>query len=857
MYCRHCGYENPEGMKFCGQCGISLTAQTCAVETLGPRPQTLYTRPILAERRQLTVMFCDLVGSTPLSERLDPEELYHVVLTYQAMCEDVIRRFEGYVAQYQGDGLLVYFGYPQAHEDDAARAVRSGLGILAELQHSNRRLQRTIRGIQESPLQLRIGIHSGLVVVGEIGVGARREQIALGETPNIAARLQGLAEPDSLVISAATYRLTEGLFTCHDRGAYELKGISAPVQVYQALGESEIQSRFEVAVARGLTPLVGREQEMELLLRHWRHVTAGGSRSVFLSGEAGIGKSRLVQALKEYVARESHGRIECRCSPYAQHSAFFPLFDLLQRVLQFKRDDLPEDKFRKLEDLLERQGQMQRHAALSFPEAVPLLASLLSLPLPDRYTLPDLPPQRLRQKLFDVLSAWLQAMAERYPTLFVVEDLQWSDPSTLELLHFFVNRRSAAHILTIFAARPEFHPPWQSSPEVTTLILPRLPRLQVEELLGMLTKRKMLPAEVVTQIVSKTDGVPLFVEELTEMVLESGLLKEHVDRYELAGPLPPLAIPATLHDSLMARLDRLATAKEVAQLGATLGREFPYDLIQAVSPLHEATLQKGLARLVEADLLSQRGFPPQARYTFKHALIQETAYQSLLKSKRQQYHQQIAQILEVQFPESTDTQPELLAYHYSEAGVREKALVYWQKAGHQAMERSAHTEAISHFTKGLAVLKTFPDTPERAQQELALSIALGAPLLTVKGHTAPEVEQTYARARELCRQVGETPQLFQTLLGLVRFYAVRGAFQTAHELSEQCLSLAQNVHDPALLSWAHCFLGETLFHTGELIAAREQVEQGIAFYDPQYHRPLASLYGQDPKVGCLYFAALA
>jgi class 3 adenylate cyclase len=384
-------------------------------------------------------MFCDVVGSTPLSERLDPEELHQVVLAYHELCEEVVRRFEGYVAQYQGDGLLVYFGYPQAHEDDAVRAVRAGLSILAELQPLNGRLQRTVRGMQDSPLQLRIGIHSGHVVVGEIGAGARREQIALGETPNLAARLQGLAEPNTLVISGAAYRLTEGLFSCQDRGALELKGISSRVRVYRVLGESEAQSRFAAAVARGLTPLVGRAQEMELLLQQWRQVSADGGRVVLLRGEAGIGKSRLLQAFKERLARESHAVLECRCSPYAQHSAFFPLVDVVQRALHFRKDETPEAKFRKLEDLVERQGQMRRYADLAPPETVPLLASLLTLPLPDSYPAPDLSPQRLREKLFEVLFAWLQTLAERHPLLFVVEDLQWIDPSTLELLRLLVD----------------------------------------------------------------------------------------------------------------------------------------------------------------------------------------------------------------------------------------------------------------------------------------------------------------------------------------------------------------------------------------------------------------------------------
>ena len=605
-----------------------------------------------------------------------------MVRAYQAACAEMIGRFEGHIAQYLGDGLLVYFGYPLAHEDDAQRAVRAGLGILEALEQLNTRLTRE-RGIR---LAVRLGIHTGLVVVGEMGAGARYEQLALGETPNLAARLQGLAAPDTVVISATTYRLVQGFFACHDLGSQTLKGSPTPVLVYRVLGESGVQSRLETAGPSGLTPLVGREPEVTLLQERWAQSTDGLGQVVLLSGEAGIGKSRLVQVLKAHVEGEPHTRLECRCSPYYQNSALYPVIDLFQRTLQLHRDDTPPQKLSKLEGALEQYG-------FSLSDMVPLFTSLLSLPLPDRYPALALTPQRQRQKTLEAVLAVLLALAARQPLLFIVEDLHWVDPSTLELLSLLLDQGPTAPMMTLLTCRPEFRPPWGFRAHLTPITLNRLPRTQVAVMVERVVGGKTLPAEVHQQVVARTDGVPLFVEELTRMVLESGLLREREDHYELTGPLPPLAIPTTLHDSLMARLDRLAAVKEVAQLGATLGRTFSYELLKAVTPLDDAALQQALAQLVAAELLYQRGAPPQATYLFKHALIQEAAYQSLLKSTRQQSHQRIAQVLETRFPETLETQPELLAYHYTEAGLNAQAVAYWQQAGQRAIQRSAHVEA--------------------------------------------------------------------------------------------------------------------------------------------------------------------
>jgi predicted ATPase len=564
---------------------------------------------------------------------------------------------------------------------------------------------------------------------------------------------------------------------------------------------------------------------------------------VLVSGEAGIGKSRLVQLLKERVASEAQVQVECRCSPYYQNSAWYPVITHLQKFLQFDREEAAPSKLQKLERMLSAYQ-------LPLAEAVPLLAALLSLPQPEGYPALTFSPQKQKQRTLETLLAWLLKEAERQPVRVVWEDLHWADPTTLEFIRLLIEQAPTTRMLVLATFRPEFQPPWSGRSHITQLTLTRLSPRQVETMVEKVTGGKTLPAEVVRQILLKTDGVPLFVEELTKMMLESGLLRATEDHYELTGPLPPLAIPSTLQDSLMARLDRLSSVREVAQLGAMLGREFSYEFLHAVSPLDEPTLQNGLTQLVEAELLYQRGLPPQATYLFKHALIQDTAYQSLLKSKRQQLHQQIAHVLADRFPEMVETQPELLAHHYTEAGLPAQAIPYWQKAGERANQRSAYVEAVAHLTKGLELLTSLPDHPNRIQQELTLQVALGAALFPVKGYTAPDVEQTYSRARELCQQLGEIPQLFPVLWSLVVFYNNRAEFRTSREVAEQLLRLAQSVQNQELLSSAHGSLGWTLLLLGELTAARTLLERGIALYAPQ--QPPGN---DDPRVVCLRYAS--
>jgi predicted ATPase/class 3 adenylate cyclase len=800
-----------------------------------------------AERRQLTVLFCDLVDSTVLASQLDPEEWREVVRAYQDTSAKVIQRYEGHIAQYLGDGLLVYFGHPQAHEDDAQRAVRAGLGMVEAMGQLNLRLTEE-RGVS---LAVRLGIHTGLVVVGDVGGGARQEQLALGETPNLAARLQAMAAPNSLVISATTFQLLGGFFACQSLGTPPLKGVAQPLEVYQVLYESMARSRLEAIGSAGLIPLVGRESEVGLLLERWAQVKDGLGQVVLLSGEAGIGKSRLVQVLTAQVATEPQAWLTpCQCSPYYQNTALYPLIELLERVvLRFEREESPAQKLGKLEGFVVQYG-------LPLAEAMPLFAALLSIPLGPDYVSLELSPEQQKEKTLHALLTILLKIAAQQPLLFVMEDLHWVDPSTLELLSLLVDQGPTARILALFTCRPAFNPPWTGRSHLTQMTLNRLPRRQAAELTARVAHGKVLPAEVVEHVVGKTDGVPLFVEELTKMVLESGLLQEREDHYELTGPLPPLAIPTTLHDSLMARLDRLAAVKGLAQLGATLGREFAYDLLQAVAPWDEDTLHRGLHQLVAAEFLYQQGLPPHATYRFKHALIQDAAYQSLLRSTRQQHHLYIAQVLEARFPEVCETQPELLAHHYTEAGLSAQAIPYWQRAGQRAIQRSANLEAVAHLTKGLELLATLPDTPDRIQHELDMLTMLGPVLTNTSGPGSPAVEQVYARARELCQQAGEPRQLFPVLWGLWYFYNTRAELQKAEELGKQLLTLAQQVQDRTLLLEAHHALWPTLFFLGELAAARGHLEQGMALYDLQDHRSHAFLYGgHDPGSCCQSYTA--
>jgi class 3 adenylate cyclase/predicted ATPase len=771
-----------------------------------------------AERRQLTVMFCDLVGSTELSSRLDPEDLREVIAVYHRAVAEVVAQFDGFIAKYMGDGVLVYFGYPRAHEDDAERAVRAGLGVIDAVGRLD---------VSSAKPQARVGIATGLVVVGDlIGEGSAQEQSVVGETPNLAARLQALAEPNAVVIAPSTRRLVGDLFEYRDLGAVEVRGLAAPVPTWQVLRRSVVASRFEALRGAGLSPLVGRDEEIDLLLRRWARAKAGDGQVVLISGEPGIGKSRIAAALAGRLHAEPHLRLRYFCSPYHQDSALYPFVDQLERASGFARDDMPAAKLEKLETLLAR--------AAPPDEDVAFLADLLSLPDSERHPLPSLSPQRKKERTLEALIRQLEGLARRQPVVMVLEDAHWIDPTSRELLDLAVERVRSLPVLLIVTFRPEFQPPWTGQPQVSVLTLNRLDRRDRTALVAQIAGGKALPEEVVAQIADRTDGVPLFVEELTKSVLESGV--------------PLVGIPTTLHDSLMARLDRLASVRLVAQIGAAIGREFPYPLLRAVSRLPEDELQAALARLVTSELVFQRGTPPDAVYAFKHALVQDAAHGSLLRGTRQQLHAQIAEALETHSPELVDSQPELLAQHYAEAGLVEKSVASWDKAARRSAARSAIAEAAAQFQKALDQLALLPDTPERQRQELDLRSGLGAVLLAVKGYAAPETGHASARARELWEQLGSPSEFLRVPFGQSRFHAMRGEYDLALRLDEDLLRLSRQRNDSGGLVLGHTSAGNNLWFVGRFASSRSHLEEVLALYDPISHRSLVHQAGYHPQL---------
>jgi class 3 adenylate cyclase/tetratricopeptide (TPR) repeat protein len=781
-----------------------------------------HTRQADAERRQLTVMFCDLVGSTALSARLDPEDLREVIAAYHRAVTEIVTRLDGFISRYMGDGVLIYFGYPKAHEDDAERAVRAGLGAIDAVGRLD---------VKSVKLQTRVGIATGLVVVGDlIGEGSAQEQSVVGETPNLAARLQALAEPDSVVIGAGTRRLVGDLFEYRDLGAVEVKGIVAPVPAWKVLRPSSVESRFEALRGLALTPLVGRDEEIDLLLRRWARAKTGNGQIVLVSGEPGLGKSRITAALEERLHVEPHIRLRYFCSPYRQDSALFPFVDQLGRAAGFVRDDLPASRLEKLEVLLARAAPPE--------EDVAFLADLLSLPASEGHPLPNLSSQRKKERTLEALIRRLEGLASQQPVVMVFEDAHWIDPTSRELLDLAVERVRSLPVLLVVTFRPEFEPPWAGQPQVTVLALNRLDRRDRTALVVQIAGGKGLPDEVVAQIADRTDGVPLFVEELTKSVLESGLLREEEDRYVLDRSLPAFAIPTSLHDSLMARLDRLAPVRMVAQIGAAIGREFSYVLLRAVSRLPEDDLRAGLARLVASELMFERGTPPEAIYAFKHALVQDAAHGSLLRSARSQLHAQIADALEAQSPELIETQPELLARHYEQAGLVAKSVAYWGKAGHSSAGRSAMVEAAAHFQRALEQLALLPENPGRQRQELELCSALGAALQAVKGYAAHETGHAHARARELWEQLGSPSEFLQIPYGQSRYHVGRGEFDLAQRLDEDLLRVSGCRNDPAGLALGYFSTGRKLMSTGRFALSRSHFEEVLARYDLISHRSL-------------------
>jgi class 3 adenylate cyclase len=801
----------------------SVASQPAAVPT--PQPQDA------AERRQLTVMFCDLVGSTALSGRLDPEDLRGIIGAYHRCCTELIERNGGFVAKYMGDGVLAYFGYPQAHEYDAERAVRAGVALVEAVPK--------LATAAGSPLRVRIGIATGLVVVGDLlGAGAAQEQAVVGETPNLAARLQGLAEPGVVVIASSTQRLTGGLFQYRDLGTVTLKGFAENVPAWQVTGASGVESRFEAFHSTALTPIVGRDEEVELLMRRWQQAKCGDGCVVLIFGEPGIGKSRIAETLVERLSGEPHTRLRYFCSPHHQDSALYPTITQLERAAGFRREDTAEQRLDKLEAVL-----AQANNDLS--EATPLLAALLSIPTRDRYPPLNFSPQKQKEKTLKALLAQVEGLAARQPVLMVFEDAHWIDPTTREVLDLIVDQIPTLRVLLVITFRPEFTPPWVGRPQISLVSLSRLPPRQRAEIIMQVTGGKALPKEISDQIVDRTDGVPLFIEELTKAVVESGVLTDDGDRYTVAGPLPPLAIPTTLHASLLARLDRMVPTREVAQIAAALGRQFSHELISAVATMPKQQLDDALAQLVRAQLIFRRGTPPDAEYTFKHALVQDASYGTLLRSRRQQLHARIAATLEDQFPEIAVAQPALLAQHCAEAGLAEKAVGYWLKAGQQALARSATTEAVAQLQKGLDVLASLPDGPWRWQQELDLQIALGAALASTKGYSALDVGETIARARALAEQIDRPEYLVPLIYGQWRFHLARSEHKLALALAEELEKIGEARNDVAAQLQGRRAKGWTRCYLGEFVAARALLEQCHGLSDPA-HRGAGAGRTEDP-----------
>ena len=966
--CANCGFLNPS-FKFCGECGASLTdapniPQTSAVDT--PVVEAPLTHG--AERRQLTVLFCDIVDSTAFTERLDPEELRNLLEVYRTCVMEVVLAQNGHIAQYFGDGILVYFGYPIAHEDAAHRAVRAALGIVAAMETLNPYLHTTF-GVE---ISVRLSIDTGLVVVWHISDEGSPEAIDIvGKTPNLAARMQKLAAPNNIVIGETTHQLVAGFFKCDPLGAAPLRGISQPVNIYQVSGEIPVQSRLDIASESGLTPLIGRDQEIERLKQGWAQVLASKGQALLIEGEAGIGKSRCIQVIQEHVNQHPEAvTIEGRCSPYYQNSPLYSILSLFQEhIVQFTSTDTAEMRLDKLENLLRNYNvptlgseKSDNEAQANTTQTLSLLAELLEIPFEiQRQTETGIDPQRVwgpgpignvrlwqtetgiigsqpysrlveqnpypsgwggrqrRQQTLEVLVQVLLKMAEQKPILFVLEDLHWIDPSSIEFLTRLISQIENSRIFTILSCRSNvqtlrsdeqsqddgnrqetpdrnagssaldretlaelLHPEWAS-----TLPLSALTPTEAETMIQHVAGDTPLPPDLLKRIVGMTEGVPLFVEELTQMVLESGAPSLIADVSDHTTPRSQATdIPVTLQDLLTARLDELGPAKEIVQLGATLGREWTGELLYKVASgihleNHPAvdfkTLKNELSGLVNAYILNRNEMSDnQTRYTFRHPLLRETAYQSLLKSRRQQYHQQIAEVLQ---EGSENFQPELIAYHYTEAGLPEKAIHYWQHAGHRALERSANIESVRHIRQGLAALEQLSentgihDLEATAQLELELQTTLGTALIATSGYASEEVETAYTRARELLdtleTQEPVSPEnsefsvnttvkdlRFPVLFGLWLSHLVQGRLLSACELGQQCFTIAKQVGDPAFEVEAHRALGATLYYLSEFQTAREHLEAGIELYQPQHHPvPTFLHYVADPGMTLLSYSA--
>jgi len=786
------------------------------------------------ERRQLTVMFADLVGSTELAARADPEDVRDVMRAYQDACAGSIARYDGYLAKYLGDGVLAYFGYPHAHEDAAERAVRAARDIV----HAIGRLA----PVSGHRLSVRVGIATGMVVVGAVAApDGASELSAIGDTPNLAARLQALAEPNTVVIADSTRALTRGAFRYVNLGDRKLKGISEPARVWQVAGDIAA-SRFEAAYVAGRSRFVGREPEVALLNSRWEQALSGEGQAVLLCGEAGIGKSRIAEQLRQRLEGFDHTRIRYQCSPFHVSSALQPVISQLEYAADLNADDDGSIRLGKLESLL---APMARN----MEEVVPLLATLLGIPLGSRYVMPNVTSDVLKRRTLEALAGQLAALARIKPVYWLVEDVHWIDPTTRELIGLCLDRVRDLPVFTVITFRPEFVPTWGHMPHVTGLTLNRLARRQCLELIDSLCAGKPLPAQVLDQIAAKTDGIPLFIEELTKTVLESGLLTERDGSYSLTGPLAPMTIPTTLQDSLMARLERLSPVKEVAQIGSAIGREFSYDLLAAISELGDNELKEALGQLANAELVYVRGEPPEATYVFKHALVQDAAYASLLRARRQQIHARIAQVLPEKFPDLTARQPETLAHHCEAAGLEAPAKEYWSRAGRLALMNATYAEATNHFARALALVAKAVPSEAKTREEAGLLLDRGIAMTALKGPASAEHVQIATDALTVSAQLGDDPLHFRARWADWIAHTVSGKLPEATQRAELLVRMASQIGADDLRLQAHHARWTTAFARGDVTTARDAVENGLALYDLGRHRDHWSRYGaHDPGV---------
>lgn len=840
LTCSVCGFSNPPSFKFCGDCGASLGPANQRCITDRSIESGVSKRPALrepAERRHLSVMFCDLVGSTKMSGRLDPEDMTEVLDAFRRTCSKVILQHGGQVARFVGDGILVYFGYPKAHEDDARRAVRSGLKIIEEV----RTLSTQIRAERGVALSVRVGVHTGLVLAGDLGSGDTLELMGVvGETPNIAARIQELSGPDTVLVSDSTQRLVEGLFQFDNLGPHKLNGVSRAITIFRVLKESGIPTRFEAVAKRGLTPLVGREEEVGLLLKRWEQTKNNEGQVVLLSGEAGIGKSRITQALLDRIVGSAHFRLRYYCSPLHISRALWPVIEQIERACKISRDDPVDNKVRKLTKFFQEEGVVE-----NINQVLPRMAQLLSFELDSKDNQPDFGTESWRRNTLFFLANHIESLSLRKPVLLVFEDLHWADPTTLELIDILVDRVRTSPVMMILIFRSEFSPRWSEAPNSTFLTINRLDRAQISNLISLVSGHTALLPDVLDRIVERSDGVPLFAEEITKAAFESHTTSDDTNSTG-AGSLRD--IPETLQDSLNARLDRLGDAKVVAQIGAAIGRVFSHDLLAKVTDLDTDELDAACTALTGMGLVFQRGSSFDRAYFFKHSLLRDAAYASLLIRRRKELHHRIATAIEAHYPEVLVAEPETVAHHFTQADEFERAIRHWEAAGVHARARSANQESAANFETALSLIERLPDIRDKASIELRILLQLGGQLVAVRGNAAPEVEKTFSRAQELSAIVGNKVLLFRALRGLQTYHMVRGRLPQARELGDRLIDLARESGNVDDLLQSYRPHGLCLFYMGEMKQACEYLSHAIELYDPVQHESHRFSYGSDPLV---------